>query len=51
MAESPLINDFENVWKQIKEKYKTELEALSYTQISDEDVIAKQFKTLITNCK
>jgi predicted nucleotidyltransferase component of viral defense system len=47
IAESPLINDFENIWKQLKEKYQTELSALAYRPIPGEEIIAKQFSELI----
>ena len=47
IAESPLINDFENIWKKLKEKYQTELSALAYRPIPDEVVVAQQFRDLI----
>ena len=47
VAESPLIVDFETIWKQVKEKYQTELSALAYRPIPDEKNIAKCFKELI----
>lgn len=47
ISESPLVNDFSNVWHQVKEKYKTELYALAYRPIPDENVVAKCFERLI----
>lgn len=47
IAESPLINDFENVWKAVKSIYRTELSALAFTEIPEEKEVAKQFKKLI----
>jgi hypothetical protein len=47
--ESPLITDFENIWKQLKDIYKRELSALAYTPIPDERRIAEQFTALIKN--
>ncbi|MBK9732185.1 MAG: nucleotidyl transferase AbiEii/AbiGii toxin family protein [Chitinophagaceae bacterium] len=47
IVESPLINNFENIWKQVKGKYQSELSALAYTPIPDEGLIAKQFQILI----
>lgn len=43
IAESPLINDFSNIWEQIKAKYKSELSALAYREIPDEESVAKKF--------
>ncbi len=48
---SPLINDFENIWKQIKAKYQTELSALAYRAIPDEESVAKSFIGLINRIK
>lgn len=47
LAESPLINDFDNIWKQVKETYKTELSVLAYTPIPDEKKVAGRFKELM----
>lgn len=44
---SPLIKDFESVWKRIKDKYRRELSALSYREIPKEEDIAINFITLI----
>lgn len=43
VAESPLLNDFSTIWKQIKAKYQTELSALAYRPIPDEESVAKSF--------
>ncbi|MBK9672866.1 MAG: nucleotidyl transferase AbiEii/AbiGii toxin family protein [Bacteroidetes bacterium] len=47
LAESPLINDCDNIWKQVKETYKTELSVLAYTPIPDEKKVAGRFKELM----
>lgn len=47
LAESPLINDFDNIWKQVKETYKTELSVLAYTPIPDEKKVAGRFMELM----
>jgi len=47
IAESPLINDFDNVWKQIKSTYKMELSALAYASIPDEVHVANSFKKIV----
>lgn len=47
VAESPLISAFEYVWKQLKVKYQTELSALAYRTIPDEENVAKGFAELI----
>lgn len=47
LAESPLINDFENIWKQVKETYKRELTALAYSPLPDESKVAGQFDDLM----
>lgn len=44
---SPLITDFTNIWQQLKETYKTELTALAYTEIPDEEKVSGSFKELI----
>jgi len=43
VSESPLINDFSTIWKQIRAKYQTELSALAYREIPDEKSVAKSF--------
>lgn len=47
VSESPLVSDFSTLWKQINEKYKTELTALAYRPIPDENEVAKCFDELI----
>ncbi len=47
ISESPLLNDYSNVWQQLKEKYQTELSALAYRPIHDEKDVAKCFEELI----
>jgi hypothetical protein len=42
-----LLNDYSNIWKQLKEKYQTELSALAYRPIPDEKDVAKCFEELI----
>lgn len=51
IAESPLVTDFSSIWKQVKAKYQSELSALAYSQIPDENLIAKQFQELINYLK
>jgi len=45
--ESPLVIDFSTLWKQLTEKYQTELSALAYRKIPDEKDVAKCFSELI----
>jgi predicted nucleotidyltransferase component of viral defense system len=47
ISESPLVTDFTSIWKQIKEKYQTELTAFAYRPIPDEKDIAKCFEYLL----
>ena len=47
VVESPLISNFENIWSQLKDHYRTELSALAYTEIPNEDKVAKQFNELM----
>jgi predicted nucleotidyltransferase component of viral defense system len=47
VTESPLINDFPNIWQQLKETYKTELSALAFSEIPDEEKISNSFEELI----
>ena len=46
-SESPLVNDFDNIWNKLKGIYKTELSALAYATIPDEKEVARQFKNLV----
>lgn len=47
ISESPLVTNFSTLWKQIKEKYQTELSALAYRPIPDEKDVAQCFEELI----
>lgn len=47
ISESPLVIDFSTLWKQLKEKYQTELSALAYRPIPNENDVAKCFERLI----
>ena len=47
VAESPLITDFTTIWRQLKVHYQTELSALAYRSIPDEENVAKVFLSLI----
>lgn len=47
VTESPLINDFTNIWNQLKVKYQSELSAFAYRTIPDEKNVAKSFIELI----
>jgi len=47
VAESPLISNFEDIWKNLKGIYKTELSALAYSPIPDEEKVSHQFNELM----
>ena len=47
ILDSPLVTNFSNVWKQIKKKYRTELSALAYREIPDENDVAECFEKLL----
>lgn len=51
ISESPLVNDFANVWSQIKTKYRSELSALAYRPIPNENDVAECFQRLINRIK
>ena len=51
VAQSPLINDFPAIWKQLNVKYQTELSALAYRTIPDEESVSKMFSELIKRIK
>lgn len=42
-----LINNFDSIWNQLKDKYNIELSALAYRSIPDEEKIAAMFRELI----
>jgi len=43
VAESPLITDFETVWNRIEAKYQSELSALAYRSIPNEEAVSHTF--------
>lgn len=47
ISESHLVTDFSIIWKQLKEKYQTELSTLAYRPIPAENEVAKCFEELI----
>ncbi len=47
LLDSPLINKFDSIWKNLKMQYKEELSALAYRAIPDEKEIADNFKELL----
>jgi len=51
LKDSPLINDFDNLWNKLKKVYYKELSMLSFTEIPKENDIAKNFKIIITVLK
>ena len=51
ISESPLVNDFSDLWQQIKEKYQAELSALAYRPIPNEKDVAECFEDLINRIK
>lgn len=51
IAESPLVNDFSNLWKQLKEKYQSELSALAYRPIPNENDVMKCFEELLNRIR
>jgi len=51
ILESPLIIDFPEIWKELKEKYKVELSALAYRKIPDEKEIGLCFEKIIKKIK
>jgi len=48
ISESPLINDFPNIWSQLKEKYRNELSAFAYRPIPHENNVAEYFEKLMS---
>lgn len=51
ITESPLVNDFSNLWKQLKEKYQSELSALAYRPIPKENEVMKCFEEILIRIK
>ncbi len=51
IKESPLVSNFASIWKQLNEKYQTELSALAYRPIPDQKSVAKCFMRLIDKIK
>jgi predicted nucleotidyltransferase component of viral defense system len=51
ISESPLVNNFSNLWKLLKDKYQTELSALAYRPIPSEKEVEKCFANLISRIK
>lgn len=47
VSESPLVTDFSTIWKQLIEKYQSELSAYAYRPIPDEKEVARCFEELI----
>ncbi len=48
IADSPLLSDFEILWKRLKNIYSKELTALAYSEVPDEQKVASNFKYLIS---
>ncbi len=51
ISESPLINNFPAIWDKLKSTYKTELSALAYTPIPDQQLISKSFTKILEQLK
>ncbi len=51
ISESPLINNFPAIWGKLKSTYKTELSALAYTPIPDQQLISKSFAKILEQLK
>ncbi len=47
LQESILVKDFSTVWKQLKQKYQSELSALAYRPIPKEEEVAEVFTNLL----
>jgi len=43
IGQSPLLSDFPALWSNLKETYLKELPAIAFSEIPEEDVIAKSF--------
>lgn len=51
IIDSPLVTGFEEIWSKIRTKYKTELSALAFSPIPEENQVAEAFKKLMEGCK
>lgn len=47
VADSPLLTDFENLWKQLKGIYNSEISSLAFVEIPAENKVADEFKKLM----
>nr|MBK9652457.1 hypothetical protein [Bacteroidota bacterium] len=47
VADSPLLTDFENLWKQLKSIYNSEISSLAFVEIPAEKKVADEFKKLM----
>ncbi|MBL0050142.1 MAG: hypothetical protein IPP29_00805 [Bacteroidetes bacterium] len=47
VADSPLLTDFENLWKQLKSIYNSEISSLAFVEIPAENKVADEFKKLM----
>ena len=45
--ESPLINDFPNLWKNLASTYRSELTPLAFSEIPDDELVKKMFEDII----
>jgi len=48
ITDSPLLTDFDGIWRQLKSRYKKELTALAYKPIPPEELIADNFRILLS---
>ncbi len=51
ILESPLINNFPVIWDKLTSVYKTELSALAYTPIPDQQLVAQSFTEILEQLK
>ena len=47
IEQSPLLSDFSNLWSKLKETYLKELPAIAFSEIPQENVVAKSFEEII----
>lgn len=50
-ADSPLINNFAQIWLALKNRYESELSGLAYRPIPDENEVAKSFNEIISRLR